>query len=66
MTTHNIPFSIYRRKISLNYSKSAAVGFFQGTQKRVRKAVVDEPSVFEPLKFYCRKLQKLFPFVKIA
>ena len=36
MSTHNIPFSIYKRKISLNYPKSAAVGFFQGTEERVR------------------------------
>ena len=44
MSTHNIPFSIQNRKITLNYPKSAAMGF---------TTVVDEPSVFEPLKFYC-------------
>ena len=38
MSTQNIPFSISRRKISLNYPKSAAVGFFQGTQERVRNS----------------------------
>ena len=26
--THNIPFSIKKRKITLNYPKSAAMGFF--------------------------------------
>ena len=26
---------------------------FQGTQERVRKSRGNEPSVFEPLKFYC-------------
>ena len=26
---------------------------YQGTQERVRTAVVNESSVFEPLKFYC-------------
>ena len=36
MSTQNIPFSIQTKKISLEYHKSAAMGFFQGTQKRVR------------------------------
>ena len=36
MSTHNIPFSIIKKKITVNYSKSAAMGFFQGTQERVR------------------------------
>ena len=50
----NIPFSIYKRKISLNYPKSAAVGFFfKGLKDQFETAVVNEPSVFEPLKFYC-------------
>ena len=43
-TKHTI-FNI-KKKITLNY-------FFLGTQERVRIAVVNEPSVFEPLKFYC-------------
>ena len=29
------------------------MGIFQGTEERVRNRRVDEPSVFEPLKFYC-------------
>ena len=46
-------FSI-KKKITLNYLKSAAMGFFcKGTQKRVRNSRVNESSVFEPLKFYC-------------
>ena len=28
MSIHNIPFSILKKKITLNYSKSAAKGFF--------------------------------------
>ena len=52
MSTRNIPFSMKRRKVNLNYPKSATVGFFQ--------AVVDEPSVFEPLKFYCTNYTKLY------
>ena len=38
------------KKITLNYPISAATDFFQGAQT----AVVNEPSVFEPLKFYCK------------
>ena len=33
MSTHNIPFSISKQKITLNHPKSAAMGFFQGTQE---------------------------------
>ena len=38
MSTHNIPFSFLKKKIALNYPKSAAMGFSQGTQKRVRNS----------------------------
>ena len=37
------------KKITLNYPKSAAMGVFQ----RVETAMVNEPAMFEPLKFYC-------------
>ena len=54
MSTHNIPFSIYKRKkISLNYPESAAIDFSKGPKDEVVTAVVNEPSVFEPLKFFC-------------
>ena len=55
MSTHNtcIPFSIYKKKITLSCPKSGAMGFFQGTQERVRNSCGKRPSVFEPLKFYC-------------
>ena len=36
MSAHNIPFSNTKQEITLNYPKSAAVGFFQGAQERVR------------------------------
>ena len=36
MSTHNIPFSIYKKKITLNYPKSAARDFPQGTQEQVQ------------------------------
>ena len=38
MKTHNIPFPSMKTKIILNYPKSAAMEFFQGTQKRVRSS----------------------------
>ena len=54
MSTHNIPFSIYRKKITLNYSASSAHGIFsKGLKNKFETAIVNEPSVFEPLKFYC-------------
>ena len=54
MITHNIPFSICVRKNTLNYPKSAVMGFFsKGLKNEFETAMVNEPSVFEPLKFYC-------------
>ena len=51
MSTHNIPFS---KKITLNYPKSASMGFFsKGLKNEFEAAFVNEPSVIEPLKFYC-------------
>ena len=57
-SNENTQYTIFNmnKKNTLNYPKSAAKGlFFQGTQKRVRNEtdVVNETSVFEPLKFYC-------------
>ena len=43
-----------KKKITLNDSASAAMGFFsKGPKNAFEKAVVNEPSVLEPLKFYC-------------
>ena len=53
MSTHNIPFQ-YKKKITLNYPKSAAMGLFsKGLKGEFETAVVKDPSVLEPLKFYC-------------
>ena len=42
-----------KKKITLNYPKSAAMGFFpKGLKNEFETAVVNEPSVFEPLKCY--------------
>ena len=49
-------------KNTLNYPKFAAMGVFsKGLKKEFETAVVNEPSVFEPLKFYCiRKCEEGF------
>ena len=54
MSTHNISFLNIKKKIILNYPKSATIGFFAKTLRKEFETVVEnEPSVFEPLKFYC-------------
>ena len=46
--------STLKNKIILNYPKFAAKGiFFLGLKNELETAVVNEPSVFEPLKLYC-------------
>ena len=54
-----------KKKNTLNYPKSAAMGFFsKGFKNEFETAVVNEPSVFEPPKFYCSRKQmslKMFP-----
>ena len=43
-----------KKKITLNYLKSAAMGFFsKGLKNEFETAMVNEPSVFDPLKVYC-------------
>ena len=68
MSTRNIPFSISKRKITLIYSKSAAMGFCsKGLKNEFETAVVNEPSVFEPLKVYCTSIDtdKSLDFVNL-
>ena len=38
-------------------SQISAMRFLQGTKERDQNSLVNEPSVFEPLKFYCTSLQ---------
>ena len=62
-SNENTKYTIFniKRKISLNYPKSASMGFFsKGLKNELETAVVNESSVFEPLKvflisFYERK-----------
>ena len=54
MSTLYTPFSIQKRKFILNYSKSIFIGYFpKGLKNEFETAVVNEPSLFEPLKVYC-------------
>ena len=49
--TQYIIFNI-KKKITLNYPKPAAIGFFfKRLKNEFQTAVVNKPSVFEPLKF---------------
>ena len=42
------------KKITLNYPKSATMEICsQGLKNEFETAMVNEPTVFEPLKFYC-------------
>ena len=49
-----IQYTIFniKKEIILNYPKSAAMGFSNGLKNKFETAVVNEPPVFEPLKFH--------------
>ena len=50
-----------KKKLTLNYPKFAAMGFFsKGLKNEFEVTIVKEPSVFEPLKFYCISLASYF------
>ena len=53
MSTHNIPFSLLKKKLTLNYPKLKLWDFSKGLKNDFEIAVINEPSVFEPLQFYC-------------
>ena len=56
-SNENTVYTIFNvnKMYTLNYPKSAAMVFFsKGLKNEFETAVVNEPSVFEPLKFYCR------------
>ena len=63
MRSPNIPFINMKKKNTLNYPKSTGMGiFFKGLKNVFERAVVNEPSVFEPLKFYCMHVICVFMF----
>ena len=53
MSTHNIPFSMYKRKSASIIPNLQPLDFFKGLKDEFERAVVNKPSVFEPLKFHC-------------
>ena len=54
MRTRNIPFSIQKKENHSKLSQLCSYGIFsKGLKNEFETAVVNEPSVFEPLKFYC-------------
>ena len=68
MSKHNIPISISKRKspeIIPNTIVFVSMEFIYGLKNEIETAVVNaEPSVFEPLKFYCKVIDTppCFPF----
>ena len=54
MSTHSIPFLNVKKKIILKLSKICRYGICsKGPKNEFETAMVNEPSVFEPLKFHC-------------
>ena len=54
MSTQNIPFFEYEKEKQPKLSQICNYGIFsKGLKKKFETAVVIEPSVFQPLKFYC-------------
>ena len=62
MSTHNIRFSVLKKKEKKkkkkeNHPKLSQICSYwtssKGLKNEFETVVVDEPSVFEPLKFYC-------------
>ena len=60
MSTHNIPFQYKKEKLPLIILSLPLWDFFKGQKNEFETAVVDEPSVFEPPKFYCLKVELSF------
>ena len=52
MSIHNIPFLNVKKKIIPNHCQSASTGFVPRIKNEFETAVVNEPSVFETLKFH--------------
>ena len=54
MSAHNIPFLLYKKEKQPIPSQISSYGIFsKGLKKEFETTVVNEPLVFEPLKFYC-------------
>ena len=50
-----------KKKITIYYPKPAAMGFFpKGLKNELETVMVNKPSVFEPLKFYCIVMKDVY------
>ena len=57
MRTHNIPFLNVKKKIILKLSQICNYGIcFKGPKNEFETTLVNEHSVFQPLKFHCISL----------
>ena len=64
MSTHNIPFFNIRKENIPKLSHICNYGICsKGLKNEFETAVVNEPSVFEPLKFYCSCMKAISAFV---
>ena len=57
--THYTIFNIKKKKSTLIILKLPLYGFSKGLKNEFETAVVDEPSVFKPLKFYCININNI-------
>ena len=54
MSTHNIPFFQYIKENQFKFSQICGYRIFsKGLKNEFETGMVNEPTVFEPLKFYC-------------
>ena len=65
MSTHNIPFS-KKEKSPLIILSLPLWDFSKGPKNEFEAAVVDEPSAFEPLKFYCNRYNTEAQYCRIT
>ena len=49
----NLPFSILKKTITRTIPNLQPGDYFRGLKNEYETAVINEPSVFDPLKFYC-------------
>ena len=66
MRTQNIPVLNIKKENHPKLSKICSYGiFFKGLKNKFETAVVNEPSVFEPLKLYCTYIHVMLLDVSI-
>ena len=57
MSAHNMPLSLLIRKTLYIIPNLQLCVFIKGLKNEFETAAVNEPSVFEPPKFYCMLIQ---------